>query len=105
MILTGRSVALIGLGALATVLTRNPWLMLAWTAAVTIAAIVDWALLPRRFTAQRASLPAARSHRPPPHPARGPNPTTRATGGATRAPGNPSPGPQPTRTATPLAPG
>src|SRR5699024_11986534 len=47
MILTGRSVALIGLGALATVLTRHPWLMLRWSAAVCLAATVGQAAIPR----------------------------------------------------------
>src|SRR5699024_8769825 len=92
MILTGRSVALIGVGALATVLTRNPWLMLAWTAAVIIAATVDWAFLPRRFTAQRASLPAVRLSQTHAHTIRVTNTSTRRIRGRIRESWQPSAG-------------
>ena len=92
MILTGRSVALIGVGALATFLTRNPWLMLAWTAAVIVAALVDWAFLPRRFTAQRASIPAVRLSQTHAHTIRVRNTSTRRIRGRIRDSWQPSAG-------------
>ena len=60
MILTGRSVALVAAGALATVLTRNPWVVALWGAAILAAAVLDWLLLPRRFTVDRSRTPSVR---------------------------------------------
>lgn len=60
MILTGRTVAIIGAGCLAALLTLNPWVVVAWTAAAIAAAVIDWAFLPTRFTVDRSHLPAIR---------------------------------------------
>lgn len=60
MILTGRSVALIGAGALVSLITRNPWVALVWAAVMTLAAFLDWLLLPSAITVERTSPPAVR---------------------------------------------
>lgn len=60
MILTGRSVTLIALGALAGVVLRNPWITGIWTTVILALALLDWLRLPRAFEITRSPLPSVR---------------------------------------------
>lgn len=60
MILTRRSVILVGCGALATILTRTSMVVWVWALLVCAIAFVDWLLLPRQFVVKRDSLSPVR---------------------------------------------
>lgn len=92
MILTGRSVALIGVGALATLLTRNPWVVDLWALLVVAAAFVDWLRLPHRFRVERSHLPAVRLSQHHEHRFRVTNTGTRRMRGRVRDAWQPSAG-------------
>lgn len=92
MILTGRSVVLIGLGAAGTALTLNPWVMVAWTAAVITAAVVDWLFLPTLLTTDRSPIPAIRLSHAHAHNVRLTNSSRRRIRGTVRDSWQPSAG-------------
>lgn len=92
MILTGRSTALIALGALATVITRNGWVVVLWSALVVLAAAADWFATPADFQVHRAHLPSVRLSHSLQHEVRITNPTRSRLRGTIRDAWQPSAG-------------
>lgn len=105
MILTGRCVALIGLGAIATVVTRNLWVMVGWTGIVLVVAVLDWLLLPHAFQARRAPLAPLRLSQTTHHEIRFVNTSTRHMRGEVRDAWQPSAGARAGRHRIDLPPG
>jgi len=60
MILTGRAVAFIGVGALWTLVTRQWLVVIVWAAAVLVIAAIDWLATPTSVKVQSKDLPAVR---------------------------------------------
>ncbi len=60
MILTGRTVALVAVGAALSLITRQTTIVVVWSLVVLAAAFVDWLVLPRHFTVTRAPLAPVR---------------------------------------------
>lgn len=94
MILTGRSVILIALGALASVVLRNPWVTIIWTLLIILAALVDWLLLPGDFEVTRSRLPSVRLTQSVEHSFRLTNTSSRRIHGQVRDTWQPSAGAQ-----------